>query len=633
MKKIYLVFSLILCGGLVYGQFGSDLLPKDSPLKNAVKVKKHEKEIAAFNAVPNLTPVKPNPAFEGISRAGKEIFIGESTYDLQSNSSIQNRIINHGDGTLSVSWTMATELDWSDRGSGYNYFDGTAWGPKPTSRLEQTRRTGWPSLNRLGNGSDVVISHFSPPPYDGNVLRKGADGTWTEKDMGTMTAPVGCLWPRSTTGGPDGNTIHAIALTTPSGLDGAIYNGMDGHLLYFRSLDGGDTFDKIDVVIPGIDSTQYTMLGGDDYAIHANGNTVAVMVMASWGDVKVMKSDDNGETWAEHIVKDFPLPAPYVEADGYDEAMWPNDTFPSTDGAGTVLVDGNGNVHAMYSEVAVTDDNFGDGSWSFFPGLNSINYWNENMGNDSVIAIASYLDEDGDGLFDVANNEFGAYGQGYASYPSMGMDASGNIFMVYSAISELNPNENAQQGNQHFRRLYVCGSTDGGANWNDPISIITPEFSDDFFFTFIEAVFPSMANLVDDKLHIVYQQDYEPGIAVSGDTDPAGDNFITYTAIPVDYALGLSSTKEVIAPEQINFTITPNPASEAAVLNFELEEAGKVNMQLFNPIGQKVADFGTADYPVGNFSKEISLSGISKGTYVVKLQTQTTVTSKLIVVE
>ena len=40
---------------------------------------------------------------------------------------VQNRIVVHDNGTMSAAWTMSSELNssWSDRGTGYNYFDGT----------------------------------------------------------------------------------------------------------------------------------------------------------------------------------------------------------------------------------------------------------------------------------------------------------------------------------------------------------------------------------------------------------------------------------------------------------------------------------------------------------------------------
>ena len=631
MKKIYLAVLFLAGANLAFAQFGKELTRKSPQHLIGQKTFKHQQEIQAAKAIPHVNPNPTNTNLIG-QYAGKEVFVGQSFYDLQTNSSVQNRIVNHGDGTLSVAWTMAPDPAWNDRGSGYNYFDGNDWGAEPAARLEGPRRTGWPSLNTFGNGSDVILSHFSPAPYDGNLLRKDEDGNWSEKDMGNMTGDnVGVLWPRSTTGGPDGNTFHAIAITNPAALSGAIYKGMDGHLLYYRSLDGGETFDKVDVVLPGIDSTQYKELGGDDYAIHANGNTVAVLLMAAWGDVKVIKSTDNGETWEEHLVYDFPLGPAYDEAIGYDETMWPNDTFPSNDGSGSVLVDGNGKVHVWYSEVAVTDDTFGDGTWSFFPGLNSINYWNEDM--TEHIEIAGVLDEDGDGAFGVAANEYGNYFNGFASYPSGGMDADGNLYLVYSAISELSPNENAQQGNQHYRKLYVQASTDGGMTWCDPNPIITAEFSDEFFFSFIEAVFPSVAKKVDDHMHIIYQQDYEPGISLSGDEDDVVSNFMTYTAIPVSYVCSTVGTKEIVKPEQINFNVMPNPASKEAVLTFDMKESGTLTAGLYNAIGQKVVDFGSSQYPQGSFSKEISLSGIAKGTYVVKLQTDRAITAKLIVVE
>ena len=89
-----------------------------------------------------------------------ETVIGTSTYDLQSNASVQNRIIVHDDGTISATWTMSQEynISYTDRGTGYNFFDGTSWGTQPTNRLESSRG-GWPSIIALGNGSEHVITH------------------------------------------------------------------------------------------------------------------------------------------------------------------------------------------------------------------------------------------------------------------------------------------------------------------------------------------------------------------------------------------------------------------------------------------------------------------------------------------
>ena len=82
-----------------------------------------------------------------LAAAPTETVVGVTTYDLQSNASIQNRIKNHGNGSISVCWTYSEsgDLDAPDRGSGYNYFDGTTWLAQPTSRVENVR-IGWPSM-------------------------------------------------------------------------------------------------------------------------------------------------------------------------------------------------------------------------------------------------------------------------------------------------------------------------------------------------------------------------------------------------------------------------------------------------------------------------------------------------------
>ena len=72
-----------------------------------------------------------NPAYtfySGNSKNTTEVEIGWTSYDLINNS-VQNRILVHDDGTMSAVWTMSAELNsvWSDRGTGYNFYDGSSW--------------------------------------------------------------------------------------------------------------------------------------------------------------------------------------------------------------------------------------------------------------------------------------------------------------------------------------------------------------------------------------------------------------------------------------------------------------------------------------------------------------------------
>ncbi|MEZ5197139.1 MAG: hypothetical protein R2764_12250 [Bacteroidales bacterium] len=80
-------------------------------------------------------------------------------YDLQTNSSTQNRIYKFDDGFIGATWTMGyTTGTWNDRGTGYNTFDGNSWGPAPSERIED-EKCGWPSYTDWGDNGEVIANH------------------------------------------------------------------------------------------------------------------------------------------------------------------------------------------------------------------------------------------------------------------------------------------------------------------------------------------------------------------------------------------------------------------------------------------------------------------------------------------
>ena len=100
----------------------------------------------------------------------------------------------------------------------------------PNPRLESSR-TGWPSLLALDNGSEIIISH-STQNSNLNMVNRSTigSGTWNETNINE----VYLIWNRSAVGGPDGNTIHTVALTEPVGTNwtGQLWQGLNGALLF-----------------------------------------------------------------------------------------------------------------------------------------------------------------------------------------------------------------------------------------------------------------------------------------------------------------------------------------------------------------------------------------------------------------
>lgn len=529
MKKSLLIAMALFVGMASFGQ-KTNQIPKVNPAlaKKTVKATKRAVYDQAaqqgtstqkpnFKAKKKITPVSP--------MALTETKIGETTYDLQTNGSVANRLVYNANGTVQATWTFSTELNasWADRGAGYNYYDGTSWGAFPTQRIEGPTRTGWPEIVSLANGSEVVISHA---PADVALVMSTRNplgsGTWNVNPL-TSLSPGSILWPRAASGGPDGNTIHLIAHNEAS----TVVDGVTGMVSYSRSLDGGLTWDIQNAKIAGLDSSNYAFLSADGYAISANGNNVAIVYFGALERTVIAKSTNNGSTWTYRFVYKTPFKYDPNSSNTSGAVIGISDLngdqvadtlANSTDGTGTVIVDNNGVAHVFFGFMDYLDDTPGDGSWSYFPGVNGIGYWNETMGDIEPQFIASALDLDGSGVLldNYPTIDIALYYSSLTTMPNAGVDANGCIYLTYSGIVETK-----DQGAQFYRHIYGSKSCDNGCTWSFPIDL-TP--NDDF----AECVFPSMAHNVGAKFHFIYQKDPEPGLNLQGDMDAVGVNEIMH---------------------------------------------------------------------------------------------------------
>ena len=66
-----------------------------------------------------------------------------TTYDLQSNGFVSNRMYQLPNGSVAVTATISSEYNQtvSDRGTGYNFYSNGAWNDMPTTR-EEANATG-----------------------------------------------------------------------------------------------------------------------------------------------------------------------------------------------------------------------------------------------------------------------------------------------------------------------------------------------------------------------------------------------------------------------------------------------------------------------------------------------------------
>ena len=153
-------------------------------------------------------------------------------YDLQSNSALGNRIAQWPDGSIAVTmtWDNSSSSSYDNRGTGYNYYDGEAFGDMPEDRVESSY-SGWPSIAPLGEG-EILASHGGG---NVNLFKRDKKG---EGDWESVMSVGPCTWPRIATTG-NGQYVHLVAAEQNSS------NTLLNYVYYMRSTDGGQTFSEM----------------------------------------------------------------------------------------------------------------------------------------------------------------------------------------------------------------------------------------------------------------------------------------------------------------------------------------------------------------------------------------------------
>jgi hypothetical protein len=387
MKKFYSFGVLMAIAGALTAQ--NHINPKLGKTQSA-KYNPYTQEVIQETIAKQAK--KPSMAPGALKMISTEEELGVSVYDLQSNGSICPRIIADDNGVAATFTFSAIEGggSYTDRGTGYNFRSAATntWEEFPSSRIENIR-TGWSSLLHLGNGSEMVISHSGAGGV--KYVKRDAVGTgnWSTASEITTASGEAILWPRATNGGADGNTVHIVAITDPNNTTN--YNGLGSCLLYYRSTDGGATWDVTDGALPEMNSNYTSGVTADTYAIHARGNTVVISVFGELQDSYIYVSEDNGTTWTKTVFWDFPMDNYAIDMGTDIEGDGIQDTILSSDGTGSLYIDVNNNIHIAFGTMFYTDDlGVVDSSYSYFPLAGSIAYWNSNMtpelvGQDSIV--------------------------------------------------------------------------------------------------------------------------------------------------------------------------------------------------------------------------------------------------------
>jgi len=552
----------------------------------------------------------------------------ETTYDEQTNGSVCPRCYRYDNGTIAGLCTWSKTAGFADRGTGYNFYtpgaNGSGWGAQPSSRIETSMRTGWPSYAPLGAGGEMFVSHnvaANQPLIFGTRATRGT-GAWTVNTSLTALGPPSgatvMAWPRVVTNGygtPPRMNIHIIAITEPVANGGVTYQGLDGALLYIKSTDGGATWTSWQQ-LPGMTSSLYSGFGGDVYNwAEPHGDTIAFTVSCTvgrYGDQFIMKSVDNGANWTKTIV--------WHGLYNLWTGGTATDTFYSPDGSCAAAIDMNGNVHVAFGRLRMLGDN--TGTHSYFHMTDGVVYWHEGMAQlpqsldvDSI--FLGYVHDTNVYYQDPAT--IALYQLGLSTFPQIVTDNSNNVFVTWSSVTML---KDATNPGTPFllRHIYARASINGGFTWRDSI----PDLNKDFFsYHFTECVYGSASPTSNDSLYILFQGDQYAGTYVFDGVNSlpgqtAIDSNYLYMIKPskadiIMKGIGINEKKN--QPSMVVYQNTPNPFNNQTQVKVLVSKPGTLSMEVYSLVGQKVMEINKGAVNSGDYRFTLSSSQFSPGVY------------------
>lgn len=627
MKKL-LLFSLILGIGIVGFSQNAPSVSKEL-LKVTAEASFLPGTDNATNFENPVNMLKSADAF-----APTEHIIGTTWYDLFSNKFIGNRFFRWEDGTMAAVFMIGYESSvFPDRGTGYNFYNGTEWGPQPTARIENTR-TGWPSNDDWGMG-EINVAHNGATSLEILTRPDKGTGDWTQTNfLGPAGIENDLTWPRVITSGENNDVIHMLANSYVE------YMGQTTALLYSRSTDGGATWDPQNVIMEGTGVNDYFEIAADEYTMVARGNTVCVLIGSAWHDLFYMRSDDNGDTWEKNMVWEHPYPF-------FDWNTTIADTFFCVDNSAHMTLDYNGNAHVVFGINRVMHLEVGT-SYNYFPYVDGIGYWHDGMDpfSDDLSALAppqygyatsemvedeNYIgymqDVDGDGEITLTD-EIMSYRQlGPSTMPTITVDEFGYKYVLFASTTETYFNDT-----YNYKHIWARGydNATGAEGWGDFMDLTS-----DIVHIFDECVYPILPTNTDANIHYIYQADITPGIALD-DEHAYQENRWTYGMLP---KVELTPSWTGIGVDEIEAISEagvsqnyPNPFSNTTNVTVNLEKAANLSLVVTNMTGQKVLEINKGQVAAQTHTFTIDASNLQSGIYFYTVTAgESQVTRKMIV--
>lgn len=580
--------------------------------------------------------------------------VGYTRYDFQTNASMPDRIINWPaptgeNGFLSTMIAMASTTpapSYDDRGT-YGAVaiasgPGLEWLPITIDswRRIESERTGFCDIDHLADGRVVFVSHA------GNRVvlnRERRPGTGDFELLEIPGADRG-LWARIAVG--ENDVLHVI--WTYQNTEPEFHT-----LKYARSTNAGTSWETpLDATGPGsmVGINLRGVQGGDGYAIAANGPNVVIWYYSQSVQIIQIRSRDNGTLWSADdaiVVFQAAYQRIYTTHENADSIYWTDpeispdsavgfrsDTAFAPGSSFDLLVESDGRVRGVYAIFPTYLTRYylngDDTTASTF--LSGIIYQGEE--NDPDLGLIYFTELDLQASRSIVPLPPGlsnptmfhqprAYTHGFGRWPNLGRDQEGNLYVVYTSgangdVVTGTPTGGTSEQTYYRGHTYITWTPDG-ATWADPQNL-SPNG--------VDAQFATLADDVDEELHITYQADTYPGdfLTSSGTggslLHPEDVNNHEILIFPTEN-LNTIGVDGAAAYTGASITVHPNPSSDRTEIAVTLRDADVVRIDLFDAIGRSVATLATeARMDNGRHQIVFDAGNLPIGTYYVRLAGQ-----------
>ena len=659
MKKVLL---LTLSLALGFSAFAQQRVAKNDIRSSQSRVEKVTVGNEQIN--PAMSNFAPQTAKSVVVNRYDEIEDGETmmtTYDLQSNHFCSNRMYALPNGSAAVVCTFSHEPNQtaSDRGTGYNFYNGSEWQDMPEERVE-SMRTGWPTIAPWGERGEILISHTPCRCWTREIAGEGEweyRGELPAYPEGYPYTSESIGWPRITTSGDNHNIIHVVADIQHQVSSSEIYH----HQAYLRSEDAENwTISYGPIAELGLGYESDGGFSAEDYALAAYGHTVAILYSGSMtNSVWMFKSTDDGLTWNARRVWEDPY-----EGIPMDDAMYTDTLFRPMNGA--IAIDKNGVAHVALNtfEMIHTEENE-PGYYTRFSGraVDGIIYWNDTQegpiqDTEHPEYIGTSLEEhfahpnphhaarlwwpivDEPGYVHMVpdstkwigympmfegyqwendkfrdEDDYVRLFYGVSGHPALSCDPYGNLACAFSSpcIRRLDDN-----GQYYYRSIYVSYRNVDNGYWDQLIDDLTDE-EINFMFLYSENLYTLSATntYTPGEFWFGFQSDDQLGVYWGNGASQNNASENTIHAIKLSQPLGIEDNHEA---QDVVYGLYPNPATDYVVVKSSQDV--EANISIVNLVGQTVKQFSKSlkmgentigiDLKSGIYFCTISANGFNK---------------------